>query len=140
MNETEQFGPSPAVPLAETYAPPPQRSGFGRATRAYAASSAHRGIRMQEADVFRRANAALRHGQTAGTMTNVRALADNSLLWTTVMALMHDPQNGLPDKLRGLIVSVGLAVQREMQNPAPDFDFLMTVNEDVAAGLAHTGH
>jgi len=37
-------------------------------------------------------------------------------------------------------VSAGLAVQREMQNPAPDFDFLMTVNEDVAAGLTHTGH
>lgn len=140
MNETERSGPPPAISLADASDAGPQRRSFGRATRAYATSSGHRSARMQEADVFRRANSALRHGQTTGTMPYVRALADNNLLWTTVMALMHDPKNGLPDKLRGLIVSVGLAVQREMQNPAPDFGFLMTVNEDIAAGLTQTGH
>jgi len=33
-------------------------------------------------------------------------------------------------------VSVGLAVQREMQRDAPDFDFLIGINEDIAAGLS----
>jgi flagellar biosynthesis regulator FlaF len=80
-----------------------------------------------------------RSAVAAGTMTQVRALADNGLLWTTVMDLVRDPQNGLPVHLRAMIVSVGLAVQREMQSPAVDFDFLMMVNEDVAAGLMQTG-
>ena len=30
----------------------------------------------------------------------------------------------------------GMAVQREMQRDAPDFDFLIDVNEDIAAGLS----
>jgi flagellar biosynthesis regulator FlaF len=134
MSDPDQpatWGTPPADPNRS-----PPRGGIGRATRAYAASSAHRGVRQQEADVFRRANATLRRGQNSGTMSRTRALADNSLLWITVMDLMRDPQNRLPDQLRGLIVSVGLAVQREMQNAAPDFDFLMTVNEDIASGLA----
>jgi hypothetical protein len=34
------------------------------------------------------------------------------------------------------MVSVGLAVQREMDRAAPDFDFLISVNENIAAGLS----
>jgi hypothetical protein len=29
-----------------------------------------------------------------------------------------------------------MAVQREMDSPAPDFDFLIAVNENIAAGLS----
>jgi flagellar biosynthesis regulator FlaF len=52
---------------------------------------------------------------------------------------MQDPANALPAPLRASIVSVGLAVQREMDKAPPDFDFLIAVNEDFAAGLLQAG-
>lgn len=112
------------------------QNGMEHAMRAYAASSAHRSPREQEADVFRRAVTALRVGRVGNPVLQVRALADNARLWTTVIDLMRDPANGLPADLRASIVSVGMAVQREMQRDAPDFDFLIGVNEDIAAGLS----
>jgi flagellar biosynthesis regulator FlaF len=112
------------------------QNGMQNAMKAYAASSAHRSPREQEAEVFRRATAALRSGRTANPVLQVRALADNGRLWAHVIDLMRDPGNGLPADLRASIVSVGLAVQREMQRDAPDFDFLIGVNEDIAAGLS----
>jgi len=112
------------------------QNGMEQAMKAYAASSAHRSLRDQEAEVFRRATAALRSGRHANRVQQVRALADNARLWTTVIDLMRDPDNALPPPLRASIVSVGLAVQREMQRDAPDFDFLIEINEDIAAGLS----
>ena len=106
------------------------------AARAYAASATHRNPRDQEADVFRRANAALRQGLVQGKRARTRALADNERLWTTVIDLLSDPDNALPDGLRASIISVGLAVQREMRGAAPNFDFLMSVNDNIAAGLS----
>ena len=38
--------------------------------------------------------------------------------------------------LRASIVSVGFAVQREMDREDPDFDFLISINENIAAGLS----
>ena len=52
---------------------------------------------------------------------------------------MRDPLNALPQNLRASIVSVGLAVQREMDRDAPDFDFLIAINENIAAGLSDRG-
>ena len=115
------------------------QNSMEHAVRAYAASSAHRSPRDQEAEVFRRATAALRGGRDANAVVQVRALADNTRLWTTVIDLMQDPVNALPPPLRASIVSLGLAVQREMQRDAPDFDFLIDVNEDIAAGLSGPG-
>ena len=107
-----------------------------QATNAYAASAAHRSLREQEADVFRRANAALREGGSANTLGRMRALADNGRLWLTVMDLVRDPESPLPAPLRAALVSVGLTVQREMRRPSPNFDFLISVNENIAAGLS----
>jgi flagellar biosynthesis regulator FlaF len=42
-------------------------------------------------------------------------------------------------ELRASIVSVGLIVQREMDREAPDFDFLIAINENIAAGLSRQG-
>jgi flagellar protein FlaF len=106
------------------------------AARAYAASATHRSLRDQEADVFRRANASLRKCLTQGTRARKRALADNGRLWSTVIDLVRDPQNTLPDGLRAAIISVGLAVQRDMQAATPNFDFLISINDNIAAGLA----
>jgi flagellar biosynthesis activator protein FlaF len=107
-----------------------------RAARAYEASSSHRNLREQEADVFRRANGALRTARDQGVIPRVRAIADNRRLWMMMIDLLRDGTNALPEDLRASMVSVGLAVQREMDRGAPDFDFLISVNENVAAGLS----
>ena len=106
------------------------------ASRAYQASARHRSQREQDADVFRRANAALRAAVDGDGAAHIRALADNRQLWTMVVDLARDPANPLPAPLRGQLMSVGLAVAREMDAPAPDLPFLMQVNNDVAAGLS----
>jgi len=110
--------------------------GFGEAARAYAASSGRRSVREQEAEVFRLVNAALRRGRDSGGTARVRALADVIRLWTAVLDLVGDPENALPPDLRAAIVSIGLAVRREAQLDDPDFDFLVSVNENIAAGLS----
>ena len=107
-----------------------------QASRAYAASAANRPAREQEAEVFRRANAALRRARGGDAAVRARALADNERLWSTVIDLVRDPGNALPAPLRANLASIGLAVQREMRGAAPDFDFLLGINEDIAAGLA----
>jgi flagellar biosynthesis regulator FlaF len=109
---------------------------MSQATRAYAASAAHRSLREQEADVFRRANAGLREGAGTGPLGRVRALADNGRLWAAVLDLLRDPANPLPEALRANMISVGLTVQREMQQDTPSFDFLISVNENIAAALS----
>lgn len=107
-----------------------------QAVRAYRAASAHRSPREQEADVFRRVTGALRAAQKGTEMEQVKALADNTRLWMMVGNLLRDPANALPEALRASVISVGQALQREMQQPAPDFAFLIAVNEDITAGLS----
>jgi len=87
--------------------------------------------------VFRRATGALKMARDADTnLPRIQALADNRRLWSTVSDLMRDPLNALPQDLRASIVSVGLAVQREMDREIPDFDFLIAINESMVAGLS----
>ncbi len=107
-----------------------------QAARAYRAASAHRGPREQEADVFRRVTGALRAAQQGTPTDQVKAIADNTRLWMMVGDLLRDPENALPAALRASIVSVGKALQREMQQPSPDLAFLIAVNEDITAGLS----
>ncbi|HEY7581142.1 MAG TPA: flagellar biosynthesis regulator FlaF [Acetobacteraceae bacterium] len=108
-----------------------------QAARAYQAATSHRSQREQEADVFRRASGALK-AAARGTdaIGRIQAIADNRRLWITVADLMRDPANALPQELRASIVSIGVAVQREMDRDSPDFDFLIAINENIAAGLA----
>ena len=110
-----------------------------RAAQAYKAASAHRNLREQEADIIRQTIGALRSARTQGLIPQVRALADNRRLWTVVIDLVRDPTNALPEPLRAAIISVGLTVQREMDKENPDFEFLIGVNENIAAGLAGAG-
>lgn len=112
---------------------------MNQVAQAYAAASTHRSQRQQEADVFRRAIGALKAARDGDAIRRVRALADNRRLWTAVTDLMRDPDNALPVHLRASIMSVGLAAQREMDRESPDFDFLIAVNENIAAGLDGEG-
>jgi flagellar protein FlaF len=107
-----------------------------QAIQAYKAASRYRSQRDQEADVFRRATAALKGAKDAGPISQIRALADNRRLWMMVSDLLRDPSNALPDPLKAAILSVGLTVQRELDQEIPDFDFLISINENIAAGLA----
>jgi flagellar protein FlaF len=112
-------------------------STMKQAVRAYATAAEHRSVREQEAEIFRLANATLRRARESDRrVARVRALADNDRLWMMVIGLVSDPANALPEELRASIISVGLAVQREMQRESPNFDFLIAVNENIAAGLA----
>jgi flagellar biosynthesis regulator FlaF len=106
------------------------------AIQAYKASKRFRSQREQEADVFRHATAALKAAREGSAIQQVRALADNRRLWITVADLMRDPTNALPSPLRASILSVGLTVHREMDQEAPDFAFLISINETITAGLA----
>jgi flagellar biosynthesis activator protein FlaF len=111
-------------------------SDMKQATQAYESAATHRTPGEQEADVFHHAIGALKSARESGPIERARAIADNRRLWSTVADLMGDPSNALAADLRASIVSVGLAVQREMDRDAPDFDFLISVNENIAAGLA----
>jgi flagellar biosynthesis regulator FlaF len=107
-----------------------------QAIQAYRATNRFRSQREQEADVFRTVTAALKTARAGSAIQQVRALADNQRLWTMVVDLMADPRNALPEALRASIVSVGMTVRREMEGDDPDFDFLISINENIAAGLA----
>ena len=109
------------------------------AARAYQASASNRSMKAQEADVFYRTNGALRAAQRGSPVDRVRAVADNRRLWLTVMGLVQDPANLLPSGVRAALTSVGHSVQRAMDNPSPDFEFLIAVNENIAAGLSIGG-
>ncbi len=106
------------------------------AIHAYKAAFRYRSQRDREADVFRQTTSALKGAKDAGAIQQIRALTDNRRLWTTVGDLMRDPANALPEPLRAGILSIGMTVQREMDQESPDFDFLISINEDIAAGLA----
>lgn len=107
-----------------------------RAQRAYAAASAARSLRAQEAEVFARVIASLRQGARGSSADRVRAMADTSLLWSSVLDQVRDPANQLPERLRGMIASIAIAVQREVATEQPNFAFLIEVNENIAAGLS----
>src|ERR1700761_2120958 len=111
-------------------------SNPSQAAQAYKSASRYRSQRDQEADVFRQAIAGLRRARDASSIQQIRALADNRRLWMMVTDLMRDPGNALPHELRASIISVGISVQREMDEDEPDFDFLIEINDQVAAGLA----
>lgn len=106
------------------------------AIQAYKAASRFRSQREQEAEIFLQVNAALTAAKEGTSIKQVRALADNRRLWITIGDLMRDPTNQLPPSLRADIMSVGMTVQREMDKEAPDLDFLISVNESIAAGLS----
>jgi flagellar biosynthesis regulator FlaF len=110
--------------------------GFQEAARAYAASARRRSIREQEADVFRHVNGGLKLARDASGPDRVRALADMVRLWNAVIDIVRDPDNQLPPELRAAIVSVGLAARREARADHPDLDFLIAINENIAAGLS----
>lgn len=91
--------------------------------------------KQMEAEVFARATRSLRAARTGGPLELARALADNRRLWDAVHDTVLDPQNALPVSLRAQLASVAMAMARECEAELPDLDFLMEINEQVAAAL-----
>jgi flagellar biosynthesis regulator FlaF len=114
-------------------------SAHQHAAQAYRSAASHRSLREQEADVFRRANGALRAARNASAADRARAIADNRRLWLLVSDLVLDPENALPVPLKAGLASIARTVQVEVRRPQPDFDFLIAINENIAAGLSAQG-
>jgi flagellar biosynthesis regulator FlaF len=106
------------------------------ASRAYAAASVNKTVREQESEVFHQMIARLQSARQSTPIARVRALADNRRLWMAVADLVRDQDNPLPPETRAGIISIGLSVQREMDNDEPNFDFLITINKQIAEGLS----
>lgn len=103
--------------------------------RAYGAASALRSQRDQDADIFDTVSGRLASIRDGNGASRTRAIADNRLLWNTVVTTCLDPRNPQERGLKASLVSVGKAVLREMEKPEPDFEFLLQVNGNIAAGL-----
>lgn len=108
------------------------------ASQAYRQSAAQRGLREQEADVFLRVNGVLRNAMRADSIARSKAVADNERLWISVMDLVRDPANQLPPPLRASILSIGHTIRRECAGETPDIDFLIGINDQIAAGLSRS--
>jgi flagellar biosynthesis regulator FlaF len=106
------------------------------AARAYRSASANRSTREQEADLFRLVTARLRAARQAAPIERIRALADNRRLWLAVADLLRDSANALPPATCAGIISIGQVVQREMDLAEPNFDFLISINRQIAEGLS----
>lgn len=106
------------------------------ATRAYQAAAESRSVREQEAELFRYASGLLRTSAAATPAAKARAIADNKRLWSLVNILLRDEANQLPVALRAQIISLSIAVRRELDCPEPDLDFVIGINDQIAAGLS----
>jgi flagellar biosynthesis regulator FlaF len=111
-------------------------SNVNLAARAYATAAVNKTTREQEADIFRLVIARLQAARNAGAIARVRALADNRRLWMAISDLVSDDRNPLPRKTRAGILSISKCVQRAMDADEPDFDYLITINKNMAEGLS----
>lgn len=90
-----------------------------------------------EARVFRRVAKSLElaAGLSGSSPRRIRAIADARRLWVHCATLTADRDNRLPRQLRADIVSVSLAVLRELDAAEPDLAFVAEVTSAIADGL-----
>lgn len=75
-------------------------------------------------------------GLPSSSTRRLRALADARRLWLHTATLCSDPTNRLPKELRAQIISVALAVLREIDSEAPDVATIGEITRAVSEGLA----
>ena len=105
------------------------------AAKAYNKAATFRSPREQETELFTSVSSLLRRARTASPIERTKALAENERLWVLVMDILRDPANQLPVDLKAALLSLGHASRREMSGDAPDFDFLINLNDNIAMGL-----
>ncbi|MDB5372576.1 MAG: Protein FlaF [Belnapia sp.] len=116
---------------------PIQSAAQGAAAQGAAAYRRRLSSKQMEAEVFARANRAIRESGTGGPLAYARAVADNRRLWDAVQAAVLDPTNNLPRELRARIAGVAMAVVRECEAEQPDLGFVAEMNDHFAAALWH---
>ena len=68
-------------------------------------------------------------------MRRVRAIAEARRLWLHTATLCADPDNHLPQVLRAQIISVALAILREIDGESPNVAWLAEITRTIAEGL-----
>ncbi|MFM7611851.1 MAG: flagellar biosynthesis regulator FlaF [Alphaproteobacteria bacterium] len=104
--------------------------------RGYGATQRARSLQEQEADVFRRVNYTLKAAMNGDAIEKARALADNRRLWLAIESALINPANQLPQETRVSILRLGRVIQKEVDAKEPDFEFLITMNDQMIAGLS----
>jgi len=90
-----------------------------------------------EAKLFERIAAQLSQAETLRptAVRRVRAIAEARRLWLHTATLCADPDNHLPQALRAQIISVAMAVLREIDGESPDVAWLAELTRTIAEGL-----
>jgi flagellar protein FlaF len=119
---------------AQQQGPTPGISAYNKANRSV------RSARETERDVIGRITQQLRVANASSDkILRVRAVSDNLSMWYVLMTDLAADENQLPLELRARLLSVGMAVVRECEQPdrtQVGLDFLITVNEALIAGLS----
>jgi flagellar biosynthesis regulator FlaF len=93
--------------------------------------------REREARLFERMRGRVLLARQEGefSLSRTRTLADLHRLWTHVATLVSDDDNKLPEDLRARIVSVAMAMLRDLDGETPDLEFQAEVLGNFAEGL-----
>lgn len=77
------------------------------------------------------------HG--AGTRQSVEAIVFLSRLWGLLLEDLSHPENGLPDKLKGSLISIGIWMLRQAEDARQgrlnDFTGMIEVSQSISSGL-----
>lgn len=80
---------------------------------------------------------AQRHGP--GSRQSVEAIIFLSRLWGLLLEDLSHPQNGLPDKLKGSLISIGIWMLRQAEEArhgrVGDFSVMIEVSQSICSGL-----
>lgn len=69
------------------------------------------------------------------SLERAKVIADLRRLWSHIATLAADQDNKLPKEIRANIVSIALAMVRDLDEDKPDLDFQAEVLGNFAAGL-----
>jgi flagellar biosynthesis activator protein FlaF len=97
--------------------------------------------RQRERDLFTRAIDLLKEadGQPSGSRKMIEAMYSIQRLWVTLIKDLGHPENGLPDQLKGQLISIGLWVMREsdtiVRGESSNVKALIDINTMIQDGL-----
>jgi flagellar biosynthesis activator protein FlaF len=100
-----------------------------------------RDCRQREYDLFARAIQLLKNaeGHPSQSQEMIEAIIAVQRLWTVLIKDLGNPDNGLPDKLKGQLISIGLWVMREsdavVRGVHNKLDALIDINSMIQEGL-----
>ena len=97
--------------------------------------------RQREFELFERAIKLMKgaEGRPAQSQEMIEAIVFVQRLWTFLIKDLGHPDNGLPDKLKGQLISIGLWVMREsdrvIRGEQKSLEALIDINAMIQEGL-----